>query len=182
MSFDIGNLLQSYLTQAGASAQGSPDTQDHFHQVSQTASPDLIGMGLSALFKSDQTPPFAQSVSQMFGQSNGAQQANMLNQLIGSMGPTVLGSLLSGSGGAGLASILSQLTQGGAAPASITPEQARELSPEHVEMIANHAEQHDAGIMDVMGRFYAEHPALVKTLGSAAMAFVLARMADKQTA
>jgi hypothetical protein len=93
----------------------------------------LIGMGLSALFKSEQPPPFAQSVSQMFGQSNGSQQAH-------------------------------------------------ELSPEHVEMIANHAEQHGSGIMDVMGRFYAEHPTLAKTLGSTAMAFVLARMADRQTA
>ena len=51
--------------------------------------------------KSDQTPPFAQMVAQMFGQANSQQQAGMLNQLLASLGPGALAALASGAVGGG---------------------------------------------------------------------------------
>ncbi len=45
--------------------------------------------------------------------------------------------------------------------------------------MAAHAEQHDPGIVDRVGGYYAEHPKLFKTLGSAALAVALAGVANR---
>ena len=173
MGFDLGSLL-SQFTGSGTTA----NAPDHFQQVAQNASPDLLSQGLSAMFHSDQTPPFGQMAGQLFGQANPNQQAGMLNRLLSSMGPSVLASLMGGAGGSGLSGILGQLTQGGGAPAAITPEQASKLTPEQVQQIASHAEEHSPGIIDKMSSFYAEHPGLIKTLGGAALTIALAKMAE----
>jgi hypothetical protein len=155
---------------------GTADTAEQFHQVAQNAPPELVSQGLSAMFQSDQTPPFGQMAGQLFGQANANQQAGMLNQLLGGMTPSALGSLL---GGGALGGMLGQLVPGGAAPA-ITPEQASQLTPEQVQVIASHAEQHSPGIIDRMSAFYAEHPGLIKTLGGAALTVALAKIADSR--
>jgi hypothetical protein len=62
-------------------------------------------------------------------------------------------------------------------PDAVTPEQASRFTPEQVQQIASHAEQHSPGIIDEMNCFYAEQPGLIKTLGSAALTMALARMA-----
>ena len=129
------------------------------------------------MFKSNQTPAFGQMAGQLFGQANPSQQAGMLNQMLGSMGPGVLASLLGGAGGAGLSGILGQLS-GGAKPVALTPEQASTFTPAQVQDIAHHAEQNSPGLVDKMSAFYAEHPGLVKTLGGAALAIALAKMAE----
>ena len=59
----------------------------------------------------------------------------------------------------------------------LTPDQAAQLSPEQVQQIATHAEQHNPGIVDTVSGFYAQHPQLVKTLGSAALTVALAGIA-----
>ena len=174
MGFDLGSLLQQYV--GGATAAPS-QVNDHFDQAAQNASPDLLSQGLSALFRSNATPPFGQLAGQLFGQSNPTQQAGMLNQLIAGMGPGVLASLVASGGGLG--AILGKLTGGGTAT-SISPAQASTLTPDQVQVIAAHAEQHNPGIVDKLSGFYAEHPTLVKTLGSAALAIAMAKMAEHQ--
>jgi hypothetical protein len=173
MGFDLGNLLSQFV------GSGSPpaNVPQHFDQVAQNASPDQLSQGLAAMFHSEQTPPFGQMAGQLFGQANPNQQAGMLNQLLSSMGPSVLASLAGGAGGGALASIVGQFTQGGAAP-TVTPEQAAAVPPEQVQQLAAHAEQHNPGIVDTMSSFYAEHPGLVKTLGGAALTIALAKMAE----
>jgi hypothetical protein len=172
MGFDLGSLLSQF---AGG---GTPATPEHFQQAAQNASPDLLSQGLSAMFHSDQTPPFGQMAGQLFGQANPNQQAGMLNQLLNGMGPSVLASLVGGAGGGALGGILGQFTQGGTAPAAITPAQASQLTPEQVQQIATHAEQHNPGIVDQMSGFYAQHAGLLKTLGGAALTIALAKMAE----
>jgi hypothetical protein len=92
----------------------------------------------------------------------------MLNQILGSVSPGVLASL-GGAAGA--------LATTGTAP--VTPEQASQLSPQQVQDIANHAEKSNPDIFDKLGSFYAEHPQLVKTLGSAALTIALAKVANR---
>jgi len=173
MSFDLGSLLSQFIG-GGTAANAS----DPFHQAAQNASPDLLSQGISAIFHSDQTPPFGQMAAQLFGQADPNQQAGMLNHLLGSMGPSVLASLASGVGGGALGGLIAQLTQGGGSPTAITPEQAASVTPEQVQQIAGHAEQHSPGIIDTLSGFYAEHPGLIKTLGSAALTIALAKMAE----
>ena len=174
MGFDLGSLL-SQFTGGGTAANAT----DHFDKVAQSASPDLLSQGLSAMFHSDQTPPFGQMTGQLFGQANPNQQAGMLNQILSGMGPGVLASLVNGAQGGGLGAILGQLTHGGMAPATITPDQASKLTPEQVQVIASHAEQHNPGIVDEMSGFYAQHAGLIKTLGGAALTIALAKMAER---
>jgi hypothetical protein len=177
MGFDLGNLLSQCI--GGGNPANAPD---HFQQVAQNASPDLLSQGLSAMFHSDQTPPFGQMAAQLFGQANPGQQAGMLNQLLNSMGPSALAALAGGVGGGALSGLIPKLAAGGGAPAAITPEQASQITPEQVQAIASHAEQHSPGIIDRMSGFYAEHPGLIKTLGGAAISIDLARMAERHTA
>jgi hypothetical protein len=176
MGFDLGSLISQFT--GGA----APNATDQFHQVAQNASPDLLSQGLAAMFHSDQTPPFGEMAGQLFNNANPDQKAGMLNQLLTSLGPTVLASLAAGAGGGALGGLLGQLTQGGSTPATITPEQATAVTPEQVQQLATHTEQNNPGIIDKMSGFYSAHPDLVKTLGSAALAIALAKIAQSQKA
>lgn len=173
MGFSLSGLLQQYL---GGNAS-SAETPEHFEQAAQGASPSVVSQGLSAMFHSDQTPPFAQMASHLFGQANPSQQAGMLNQLTAGMGPNAISSLLRGAGGAALAGVI-----GNAATSNntITPEQASQLTPDQVQQIAAHAEQNSPGIVEHMSNFYAQHSGLIKTLGGAALTIALAKMAEAQ--
>ncbi len=166
------DILKQYAEPSAANAATSPA---HFDEAAQSAQPQAIGDGVAAAFRSDQTPPFANMVGQLFGQSNGQQQAGVLNQLLGSINP----GLLSGLAGGALGRMLGGARDGGGgAPApTVTPEQASQLTPDQVREIAAHAEQHDPGIVDKVAGFYGQHPQLVKTLGGIALAVVLGKMA-----
>jgi hypothetical protein len=169
MAFDLGSLLQQYLNVP--TGQSSAEAAAHFDEVAQHASPDVMGQGIADALRSDQTPPLGQLVRDMFSRADPQQQAGMLNQILGSVNPGVLGSL-----GGVLGGLAGQV---GGGHVQITPQQASEISPQQVQDLANHAEQHSPGIFDKLGSFYAEHPQLVRTLGSAALTIALAKMANR---
>lgn len=168
MAFDLGNLLQQYL--GGAANNNGARAIDDFDQVAENAPRGTVAQGVSEALRSDQTPPFAQMVGQLFGHSNPNQRAGMLNQLIANVGPGLLSSIAGGA--------LGNLFRGNDQPAAITPEQAALLTPEQVQQMAEEAERNNPSIVDRMGDFYAEHPTLVKTIGGAALAIVLGRVAE----
>lgn len=167
MGFDLGNLLQQYL--GGAQNANPSQATDDFDRVAQQAPRETLAQGVTQALRSDQTPPFPQMVSHLFGQGSPDQRAGMLNQILASAGPGVLSSVAGGA--------LGKLFGGGAAP-QVTPEQASQVSPEQAQEIAAKAEQQDPGIVDRMGDFYAQHPTLVKALGGAALAIALGHMAQ----
>ena len=168
MAFDLGSLLQQYL--GGSANANAGRALNDFDEVAQNAPHSAMAQGVTEALRSDQTPPFAQMVSQLFDKGDPAERAGMLNQLLGSVGPGLLSSI---GGGA-----LGNLFRGNEAPAAVTPEIAATLSPEQVKQIAEQAEQENPGIVERMGDFYAEHPQLVKTIGGAALAIVLGRVAQ----
>lgn len=156
------------LLQAATAGLNHAQAEQHFDRVAASATPDQLGQGVAEALRSDQTPPLDQMVGQLFGQSDPLQRAGMLNSLVRSLGPAVL---------AGLAgNVLGKLSNNGATP--ITPDQASRLSPEQVQDITRQAAQAQPGIADHLGRFYAEHPALVKGLGGAALLIALSKMRD----
>jgi hypothetical protein len=162
------DMLQQYVNAAPGQPVGA--APDHFQQVAQSAPPQVVGQGIAEALRSDQTPPFSQMVGQMFGQANSQQQAGMLNQLLASLGPAALAGIAGGS--------LARMLPASDGPPQVTPDQAAQLSPEQVQQIAAHAEQQNPSIIDKMGSFYAQHPALVQTIGSAALTIVLAKIAN----
>lgn len=171
----IGDLLQHYH---GATANQAPDTIDNdFDQLTQVAPQSAVSQGLAEAFRSNETPPFGSMLGQLFGQSNGAQRASILNTLISIAGPALLAQVLNQRGGndGGLGGLLGSLT--GSAQPTITPEQAERVPPEAVQDIAAEAEQRDPSIVDRVSDLYAQNPTLIKTLGGAALAVILAKLA-----
>jgi hypothetical protein len=164
------DILQQYINSTAPANQNS--APEHFDEVARAAPPEIVGQGVGDAFRADNTPPFGEMVGQMFGQSNPQQQAGVLNQLLRSIGPDVLSAL-----GGGLLGRMSAPSKAGTP--QLTPQQASQLTPEQVREIATRAEQQDPSVLDKMGGFYAEHPQLVKTLGSAALAIALAGVANR---
>ena len=169
MAFDLGNLLQQYL--GGQQGAGAAQPEDDFDRVAQQAPRSAVAQGVTQALRSDQTPPFPQMVSQMFGQSDPNQRAGMLNQLLGSLGPGLLSSVAGGA----LGNLFGGGNQG---RPQVTPEQAARMTPEQVQDIAEKAEQQNPSIVDRMGDFYAENPTLVKAIGGAALAIALGHIAQ----
>jgi hypothetical protein len=168
MSFsDLLNMVQSY---AGVDPKAPPEstTQD-FHNVTQAASHDQVAGGLSEVFRSNQTPPFGEMLSGLFGNSDGQQRAGILGQLIQSAGPGLAGSVL----GQYLPGLAHGNTQ-------ITPEQAQQVPPEAVQDLAKHAEKNDPSIVDQASQFYAQHPQVVQALGAGALAMILNHMSKRR--
>jgi hypothetical protein len=168
MAFDIGHLLQQYI--GGTPHANAGRALDDFDQVAQNAPRSSVAQGVSEALRSDQTPPFSHMVSQLFDKSDATQRAGMLNQLLRGVGPGMLSSIAGGA--------LGHLFRGNESPAAITPEQAAQMTPDQVRQIAEDAEKENPSIVDRMGDFYAEHPTLVKTIGGAALAIVLGRVAE----
>jgi len=156
--------LMDMLKQAVSGGGGADD----FGKIAQSAPNDVLAKGLSAAFASDQTPPIGNMVGQLFGRSNGAQQAGMLNQLLGALGPGVM----AGLGGGALGKVMSP------GQAQITPEQASQLTPQQVQDVVNHANDVHPGIADKLGQFYAQHRGLINTLGGIAATVAMTRMKD----
>ena len=148
---------------AGGNASGQ-----QFDQVAQAAPTNVLAAGLAHAFRSDQTPAIGEMVGQLFGNSNGQQQAGMLNQILATLGPAAAASLAGG------------LLGGVMSPGSrqITPAQASQLTPDQVQAVVEHAHQTNPGIADEIAGFYAQHSGLIKTLGGAALAIAMAKMKD----
>jgi hypothetical protein len=164
----IMNVLAQY---AGGNSSAGANAEQDFDKVSQNATPSHLAQGLSQAFQSNQTPPFAEMVKNLFLQSNGQQRAGLINQLLGSS-PGGLSGLLSGG--------LSGLLQGGGGGNQVTAEQAQNMSPEDVQALAEQAHRNNPSIVDQVSHFYSQHPDLVKTLGAGALTLVMAHMYDNR--
>jgi hypothetical protein len=155
----LGGILNQY------SGGNPPEDQapQHFQQVASQVPQGTLSNILTSVFQSPETGTFGDNVSQMYGQSNPQQRAGILTRLLHGGGPGILSSLglnLPGLGGGG----------------AVTPEQAEQVSPEHVKEIADHAERQNPGIVQQAGEFYSQHPQLVQALGTGAALWALQRM------
>jgi hypothetical protein len=186
---DLMNELSGLLKQyTGAQATEAPESvHDDFDQVAEAAPQPAVADGLAEAFRSDQTPDFGQMTANLYNNSNPQQQAGLLNTILKYAGPAILshftsgggaGSSASGGGGGGLSDLINIFKGGG--QQEVTPEQAQQIPPETVEQIAAQAQKHDPSIIDKVSGFYAQHPTLVKALGTAALTIVLSKMAKSQ--
>jgi hypothetical protein len=168
----IGNLLQQYVGASPQQPSGNAETD--FDDFARSAPPPAVAQGLADAFRSDQTPPFAQMVSQLFAQSDSGQRAGLLNTLTGAVGPQVVSQILGGSGLSGLGALF------GGGQGQVSPHQADQLPPEVVQQLAAHAEQHNPSVIDQVSGFFAQHPGVVKGLGAGALTAALSGLAQRQ--
>ncbi len=163
---NLGSLLNQYK---GASASAPPaDATADFAKVAEQAPSAAVSGGLAQAFRSDSTPPFADMISELFRQSDGAQRAGILNHLIAAAGPAVQ------SGG-----LLGNLAASLSGSSTLTPEQAQQIHPDTVRQLAEHAQRHDPSIIDKASEFYAQHPTLVKSLGAGALAVIMSHLSQR---
>jgi|SRR5215467_3460621 len=146
----------------------SDDTATHeeFQQVAQSAPRDAVTNGIAGMFKSDETPPFASMISNLFAESNPDQKTGLLNHLLSAVPPSTIAAI---PGLAGLGNLL-----GSNRDAVDTA--AKQLSPDQVQQLAAHAEAKDPGIIEKVSGFYAQHPGVMKALGGMALAVAMKHM------
>ena len=164
---DLGGLVNQFA----AGKVSSDDVHSTYDQVAQTAPRTALADGISHAFKSDQTPPFEQMVSNLFNQSSPEQKAGLLNQILAALGPNAAQALAGAGGVAGLSGLL--------AGGSVTPQQAQQVSPQAVQVLAQNAAKKDPTIMDQAASFYAQHPTLVKAIGAGALALLMSKMSRR---
>jgi len=156
------------LLETLSQAIAAGNSTQQFDQVAQSAPTDLLVKGLAAAFASDKTPAIGNMAGQLFAQSNGTQQAGMLNQLMGALGPGVMAGLAGG--------VLGKVMSLG--QTQITPGQASQLTPQQVQDVVNHANDVHPGVADELGQFYAQHKGLINTLGGIAASIAMMKMKD----
>ena len=165
----IADVLQNYSKDSGQPDQR--EVENDFGRVAGAAPRDDLAGGIAEVFRSDQTPPFPQLVSRLFGNSDPNQRANLLNTLLASgAGAAVVSQIAKAAG-------ISLPTTGGT---QITPDQAAQIPPQAVEQAAEQVEKRDPSIVDQLSRFYAQHPTLVQTLGTVAMSMAMSHLARRR--
>jgi hypothetical protein len=164
---EVTDLLQQYKGAPGSAPP--PNASADFAKVAQRAPAPVMSSGLAEAFRSNSTPAFSEMISHLFGQSDGAQRAGILNHLISTTGPGALpGSALENLKG----------SSSGSRP-TITPEQAQQVHPEAVRQLAEQAQKSDPSIIDRASDFYSQHPTLIKSLGATALAVIMSHMSRR---
>jgi len=161
----VAHILQRYSGQGGGTAAAPEDLHQDFQQVADAAPRNVVAGGISQAFRSDQTPPFPEMLANLFNCSDPNQRAGVLNRLLTAVGS---GTLLDLPGLTSLAPLL----RGG----SITPEQAKQISPGQVQQMAAHAERQNPSVVDQISSFYADRPQLLHAAGGLALTIALQHM------
>jgi hypothetical protein len=169
LSDALGQMLQKVTGGTASEAE----LHSAFDQVAGAVPQGTLADGIAHVFKSDQTPPFEQMLGGLFQQSAPEQKAGLLNQVLGALGPGAAQTLGETGALAGLAGLL----KGGG---QVTPQQAQQVSPEQVQVLAQQASQKSPSIVDAAAGFYAQHPALVKSVGAGALALLMSRISSSR--
>jgi hypothetical protein len=159
----LTDIVSRYTGGGGGAASAPADPHQDYCNIAAAAPSQALADGLSQAFRSDKTPSFAEMVSSLFRQSNPGQQAGLLNQLAESVGPAALASIPA----------LKELAARSGSSRSVTPQMASQVSAEQVQQIANQAENNNPSVVDQVSGFYAQHPEVVKALGSAAVTIAI---------
>lgn len=167
---DISFVLQQYAMETGVYSKQKVESD--FVEVTQQVSAEHVTNGLSEAIRSEQTPPFDQTVGQSFEQGDAHQRAGMLNQLLDAAGPAAVKPLMESG------VLLDTLNAIDGRDPGVTPEVAEQLHPELVQQIAQQAEQENPEVIDRMSNFYAEDPKLVKTLEGGTLSIALTKIAE----
>jgi hypothetical protein len=165
---EIGSILHEYSDPTNVSSGDEDQVNQHFDSVANSVPPNILAQGVSAALGSGQGGSFGSTVGDLFKRSSPEQKSGLLTHLISFLGPSAA-AILASKGLSGLAG-----TSG-----NIAPQAASQVSPATVSEIANQAEKQDPSIVDAVSGFYAQHPALVKTLGIAALSMIMSRMSHR---
>ena len=165
---DLIGIFEQYRN---ASVEDPPkNVQQDYQMAAEAIPPSHLADALSEAFRSRDTPPFSQMLTNLFANSTPDQRAGILNHLLSAVGPLALGSL-------GLGSLGGSLRSGNA---RVSADQAKQISSEDVQQLAERAEKQNPSIIDHAGQFYSQHPKLVQALGAGSLAFIMSHLSKKR--
>jgi hypothetical protein len=164
------DTLDDLVKQATGGHATEADVHKTYDQVATNSSQGQLADGLAHAFNSDKTPPFEQMLSGLFTKSGPDQKAGILNKILGSLGP---GGVTQALGAGGLGALAGSLAGG-----PLTPQQAQQIPPNAVEVLAQQAAKKDPSIVDAAAGFYAQHPTLIKAIGAGALALMMSRISQ----
>ena len=167
----ISDIVSKYTGSSSGVASAPADPHQDYCNIARRAPQPVVADALAQTFRSDQTASFPEMVSSLFQGSNPAQQAGLLNQLMGAIGPAAL------SRTPWLRSVAG--TSNGAP--SIAPEAAAKVNGEQVQQLAEHAQRANPTVIDQVSGFYAQHPVVVKALGGAAISLAIRHMIQRSS-
>ena len=159
--------LKGILAQYTPGAPAPPAAEAHFDEVARSADPGTLAHGIAAALHSDQTPPFADIVSKLFAGASPEQKAGMLNTLLASATPEQR------------AQVAAMIPGASAGSTSVSGAQADAVPADAVSSLAGRLQQGGAAVVDKMSAFYAQHPGLVKALGTTALVIAMRRIAER---
>jgi hypothetical protein len=169
----VTDIMQKYGSGDSAKIPGSVDAD--FDRLTRSAPSSTVSEGLAEAFRSGQTPPFGSMLSQLFERSPSTQKTSVLNTLIAALGPAIVSQILAKHG----ANRAAKELEGGSS--RISPEVVEQIPSDSIEAVAAEAEKKDPSVVDRISQFYAEQPALIKTLGGLALTVAMAKVAQLQT-
>jgi hypothetical protein len=165
----VSDIISRY-TSAGGAVSAPADPHQDYCNIARQAPQPVVADALAHTFRSDQTASFPEMVSSLFQGSSPNQQAGLLNQLIGAIGPAAL------TRTPWLRSIAS--TSSGVP--NLAPQAASQVTAEQVQQLADHAERSNPSVIDQVSGFYAQHPGVVKALGGTAIAMAIRHMIQRR--
>lgn len=156
----LGDLLQQIVGTVASPNAAQVD------QVAQNASREQVQGGVAAALGSAGAPQLSDIVADLFAKSTPEQRAAILNAITEKLGAGAL---------AGVAGGVLAGHEGTATP-SVTASDTAAISPDHVRAVVTAASAQDPSLLQRLSGFYAEHPTMVKTLGSGLLMVALAHM------
>jgi hypothetical protein len=161
MSFldTIGGLLNQY--QAGSGAASREEAQQHYDQITQHVPPDVLASTIGPAISSLPTGEVEERVQRSAQQMTPQQRGSLLEQLLAGLG-----------GGGSVGSILNQI---GVSPSVAQNPQA--ASPQDVGKVAAYTKENRPDLFHQAMSFYAQHPTLVKVMGTMAIAAIAKNLA-----
>ena len=153
--------LLDQLSRVFKSAMGDnvseQDAHQHYDQIASNVPREQLGAAIGPAMSNLDSGDVQQRIANSASQMNSNQRGSLLGMLLGGLG----------GGGGNIGGLLSQL---GVDPS--VQNNPQNASPEDLGKVAAHAQSNSPDVFHKAMGFYADHPTLVKALGTAVIAGV----------
>jgi hypothetical protein len=162
MSFldQIGSILDQYKAGAMPSRE---EAHLHYDEIARTVPTDVLAQSIGPALQTMDTQHLKEKIAQAAAQMTPQQRSAFMRE--------ILGGLTAGSD----ASLASEVTRAGVSPS--VAQDPSTATPQDVGSIAAYAKEHQPELFRRATEFYAQHPTLVKVLGTVAIASIARRLA-----
>lgn len=153
----LGSILNQYQ---GGATPSREEAHAHYDEIAKSVPTDVLAQTIGPALESLDTAHLKEKITQTASQMTPDQRGAFLQQILAGLG---------GAGGIGAA-----LANAGASPS--LAQDPTTASPQDVGSVAAYAKEHQPELFRRATEFYAQHPTLVKVLGTVAIASIARRL------